>query len=78
MSYQPHKKHNKPSKYIKRVATFHQCSGCLTLVKGQLGISRHRKKCIFPATTFNKITDTTRNPLQLNDIQYEKYHQLRT
>jgi hypothetical protein len=54
----PHKKPN-DVKYSKRLVTYHQCSGCLTVVKGQRGMSMHMKKCSMSSHSFNQVMQLT-------------------
>ena len=40
-----HQRQNR-NKYTKRILLYHQCTSCLKAVKGQRGMTQHRKSCI--------------------------------
>src|SRR5687767_14260164 len=50
------------------MVTYHQCSGCSTIVKGQRGISRHCQTCVLSSNTFISIIETSLPPYELNRL----------
>jgi len=48
----------KKTYYSKQMITYHQCTGCKTLLKGQRGISLHRKYCLMNTNPVTKIIET--------------------
>jgi hypothetical protein len=58
--------------YRKKQLQFFQCKGCNTYVKGQRGISLHRKHCSFQTTSHLHFADINKQVIEFMDCNETK------